>query len=552
MGAQGRVRETDDNGKQQGTGHPKRPVIPGRIAKVNFAWVRIDNGSIFLQNETSIFLPNDTAGHFQYECPSKEKGANFAEAGEEVLLMAYVDNEKKNREDLWYLDSGCSNHMCGKNDCFSDLDASFRESVKLGNNSSMAVYGKGNIRLQVNGVVQIITGVFYVPELKNNLLSIGQFQQKGLTIVFQHGKCKIFHPERGLIMGSGMSSNRMFAVLAVSQPGQHACFYTVTEDQTHLWHCRYGHLNFQGLRTLHQKQMVKGLPQLKTPSKVCKDCLVGKQHGNSFPKVSTWRASQILQLIHADICGPITPISNSKKRSPTFAVKNQTPEEAWSGVKPSVEYFKRIEVGIGTRNIRRQSLMIWNGEKMKMKKKVLLKMKKKVLLSENEEEGVAKNEEEVFVDLNNDTGGELNGGRNRRPPVSMEDYETGEGFSEEDDGMAQFVMFAAADPIKFEEAVVWLRRIMEMLGKKQNMPTIVHYDSSSAIKLAKNPIMHGHSKHIDVRFHFLRKLTKAGTVEMVHCNSQDQAADMMTKPLKLDAFLKLRRMLGVCLEPCIN
>ena len=88
-----------------------------------------------------------------------------------------------------------------------------------------------------------------------------------------------------------------------------------------------------------------------------------------------------------------------------------------------------------------------------MKKKVLLKMKKKVLLSENEEEGVAKNEEEVFVDLNNDTGGELNGGRNRRPPVSMEDYETGEGFSEEDDGMAQFVMFAAADPIKFEEAV---------------------------------------------------------------------------------------------------
>ena len=376
--------------------------------------------------------------------------------------MAYVDDEKKNKEDLWYLGSGCSNHMCGKKDCFSDLDASFRESVKLGNNSSMAVYGKGNIRLQVNGVVQIITGVFYVPELKNNLLSIGQFQQKGLTIVFQHGKCKIFHPERGLIMESRMSSNKMFAVLAVSQPRQHACFYTVTEDQTHLCHCRYGHLNFQGLRTLHQKQMVKGLPQLKTPSKVCKDCLVGKQHGNSFPKVSTWRASQILQLIHADICGPITPISNSKKRylvsfiddyscktwiyflveksdvfvtfksyknrveketgssirglrtdrggeftsqefnnfcnengicrqltasytpqqngvaerrnrtimnmvrsmlsekkipktfwpeavnwtmhvlnrSPTFAVKNQTPEEAWSGVKPSVEYFK--------------------------------------------------------------------------------------------------------------------------------------------------------------------------------------------------------------------
>jgi hypothetical protein len=100
--------------------------------------------------------------------------------------------------------------------------------------------------------------------------------------------------------------------------------------------------------------------------------------------------------------------------------------------------------------------------------------------------------------------------------------------------------------------VVWLRRIFETLGKHQDKPTVVHCDSSSAIKLAKNPVMHGRSKHIDVRFHFLRELIKAGTVEMVHCNSQDQIADIMTKPLKLDAFVKLRSMLGVCQEPYVN
>ncbi|XP_034200664.1 secreted RxLR effector protein 161-like [Prunus dulcis] len=100
--------------------------------------------------------------------------------------------------------------------------------------------------------------------------------------------------------------------------------------------------------------------------------------------------------------------------------------------------------------------------------------------------------------------------------------------------------------------VVWLRRIFEMLGKKQDRPTIVHYDSSSAIKLAKNPVMHGCSKHIDIRFHFLHELIKVGTVEMVHCNSQEQIGDVMTKPLKLDAFVKLRSMLGVCPEPCVN
>ena len=60
--------------------------------------------------------------------------------------------------------------------------------------------------------------------------------------------------------------------------------------------------------------MVSGLLELKSPSKLCDDCMVGKQHRASFPKKSNWRATQILQLIHADICGPLKPNSNSGKR----------------------------------------------------------------------------------------------------------------------------------------------------------------------------------------------------------------------------------------------
>ena len=228
--------------------------------------------------------------------------------------MSYVDMNKANGEDMWFLDSGCNNHMCGKKEYFSDFDGSFRDSVKMGNNSSMLVMGKGNIRLQVNGKVQIITGVFYVPELKNNLLSIGQLQEKGLNILFQGKKCKVFHPKKGLIMETKMALNQMFILHAISQPIASACFNTITEDMVQLWHCRYGHLSFKGLKTLQQKKMVNGLPQLKSPSRLCKACLVGKQQRFSFPRKSTWRASQILQLLHADICGPIKPISNGKKR----------------------------------------------------------------------------------------------------------------------------------------------------------------------------------------------------------------------------------------------
>ncbi|MCI46353.1 hypothetical protein A2U01_0067593 [Trifolium medium] len=57
--------------------------------------------------------------------------------------------------------------------------------------------------------------------------------------------------------------------------------------------------------------------------------------------------------------------------------------------------------------------------------------------------------------------------------------------------------------------------------------------------------MHGRCKHIDVRYHFLRDLTKEGVVELNHCSSIDQVADIMTKPLKLETFCNLRDKLGV-------
>jgi hypothetical protein len=103
--------------------------------------------------------------------------------------------------------------MCGKKELFSDLDETFRETVKLGNNSCMTVMGKGNIRIRVNENTQVFTGVFYVPELKSNLLSIGQLQEKGLAILIKNGKCKVYHPNRGLIIEIKMSSNRMFVLL---------------------------------------------------------------------------------------------------------------------------------------------------------------------------------------------------------------------------------------------------------------------------------------------------------------------------------------------------
>nr|XP_028948054.1 uncharacterized protein LOC114820894 [Malus domestica] len=123
--------------------------------------------------------------------------------------MAHVEVKEAEKEYIWFLDSGCSNHMCGKREVFIEMDDSFRESVKLGYDSSLSVKGKGKVRLEVHGIMHVITGVFFVPELKNNLLSIVQLQERGLVVLMQHGKCKIFHPEKGLILETEMTCNRM-------------------------------------------------------------------------------------------------------------------------------------------------------------------------------------------------------------------------------------------------------------------------------------------------------------------------------------------------------
>jgi hypothetical protein len=61
--------------------------------------------------------------------------------------------------------------------------------------------------------------------------------------------------------------------------------------------------------------------------------------------------------------------------------------------------------------------------------------------------------------------------------------------------------------------------------------------------------MHSRSKHIDVRFHFLHDLTRDGVVTLQHCRSQEQLADIMTKPLPRVVFEKLRMLMGVCEDP---
>lgn len=78
-----------------------------------------------------------------------------------------------------------------------------------------------------------------------------------------------------------------------------------------------------------------------------------------------------------------------------------------------------------------------------------------------------------------------------------------------------------------------MRRILSKIGREQKEATVIYCDNNSTIKLSKSPVLHGRSKHIDVRFHFLRDLCSDEVIELSYCNTVNQVADIMTKPLKL-------------------
>ena len=94
--------------------------------------------------------------------------------------------------------------------------------------------------------------------------------------------------------------------------------------------------------------------------------------------------------------------------------------------------------------------------------------------------------------------------------------------------------FVAATTCAYQ--AIWLKKIIKELHFKEDGPTQIYCDNGSTINLSKNPVLHGRSKHIDVKYHFLRDLTNDGVINLIYYRSEDQVIDILTKPLKFPTF----------------
>jgi reverse transcriptase-like protein len=78
---------------------------------------------------------------------------------------------------------------------------------------------------------------------------------------------------------------------------------------------------------------------------------------------------------------------------------------------------------------------------------------------------------------------------------------------------------------------IWLRRLLTEIFKAIDTPTTLFSDSKSAIALAHDGHYHARTKHIDIRYHFIRYIIEAGTIKLVYCPTSDMTADTLTKAL---------------------
>ncbi|GKE72957.1 zinc finger, CCHC-type containing protein [Tanacetum coccineum] len=116
---------------------------------------------------------------------------------------------------------------------------------------------------------------------------------------------RIYDMDNQIFMKVTRQKNRLYKEnLRIGTP---VCLLANLKEDTWLWHARLGHLNFESLKSMAQRDLVHGIPAIKHTTQICDVCLIGKHSRAPFPKKAKARSTSPLDLVYGDLCGPITP-----------------------------------------------------------------------------------------------------------------------------------------------------------------------------------------------------------------------------------------------------
>ncbi|UYV73309.1 hypothetical protein LAZ67_10002666 [Cordylochernes scorpioides] len=225
----------------------------------------------------------------------------------------------------WFVDSGATSHMAYDESFFTELNREQTQNVVVANGNKLQVKGIGQGEIKVitpQGKTDtlLLTKVLYIPELTDNLLSVSAATSNGCKVTFNRDWCTIERDNTAL--ANGILDNGMYRLHLDDNP-QTRTFKANVAKQNHcrnknclmLWHDRLGHRNIESIKKIHNENLARGLSLNNcSHSTDCVQCIQGNLTETPFPKKTEYRATETLQLVHSDICGPLPTNSLSGKR----------------------------------------------------------------------------------------------------------------------------------------------------------------------------------------------------------------------------------------------
>lgn len=223
-----------------------------------------------------------------------------------TALSAEVNNNN------WILDTGATNHLVGNKNLYKSSQPA-DQSIGMANGELIRAtrIGTAVIKNQCSGDLEMREALF-APSVKMNLLSIKRATDAGHKAIFRKNSAEIVNSSgkvlirakqiNGLWQTDGANDRKVCALSSKS------------ENSIELWHRRLGHLNHSAIYKMAKDELVKGIE--KFPNKNAKSCAVcvrNKIREESHAKEAENRASEILERIHSDVCGPM----------PTTAIKGE-------------------------------------------------------------------------------------------------------------------------------------------------------------------------------------------------------------------------------------
>ena len=166
--------------------------------------------------------------------------------------------------------------------------------ILMGNHNTAKVLRTGTVELKLSsGKKLVLTNMYHVLDIKKNLVSTSLLSKNGVKAVLESNKlilskCCVF-------VGKGYSCNSVYKLSLIINKSDVGCAYIV--DSSLLWHARLEHLNFKYMKYMSKYGLIPYKQDVHNKCEICIESKIRKK-----PFLSTNRDSQLLELVHSDVC----------------------------------------------------------------------------------------------------------------------------------------------------------------------------------------------------------------------------------------------------------